>query len=111
MLKVKQITFDLNRSFPQPRSCILCNNYKDVTFLGDSVPVSAGHPRGLLLFATSPVEASASAFYWEVELVHLSDSSEDDSIQFSLGFMPNVESAKESWNPPEGSCLLHRYKI
>jgi E3 ubiquitin-protein ligase HECTD4 len=105
--EVKQITFDLNRSFPQPRFCILCNNYKDVTFVGDSGPASTGHPRGVLLFATTPIEPSASAFYWEVEMVHLSDNVEDDSIQFSLGFMPNVESAKESWNPPEGSCLLH----
>ena len=107
----KSIALDAARSFPRTRHCLFASDFTEVTYMGDGSPAASGHPRGVLLFATSALASSASSFYWEVELLHLEASAAEDrdAVQVSVGFMPNVDSSSgQSWNNPEGTCLLHR---
>ena len=93
-------------------SCCFTHNLTSVTYQGPTVVggQEALAPRGVLLFATTSIPPQASAFYWELELCLLAESS--DAVSVAMGYSPippqQQGEGQQSWQYPHDTCLMRR---
>ena len=104
--KNKLMIWDPSKSFPPLKSVLFSHNMNGITYYEDPGN-NAGYPRGLFVYANQKIPSNALNFYWELDIISLGDSPEDNGSILSVGFSPLAEKKDGPWSNPVGTMLFH----
>ena len=104
--KNKLMIWDPSKTFPPLKSVLFSHNMHGITYYEDPGN-NAGQPRGVFVYANQKIPSNALNFYWELDVISLGDSPEDNGSILSVGFSPLSEKRDGSWSNPVGTMLFH----
>ena len=104
--KNKYMIWDPSKSFPPLKSVLFSHVMHGITFYDDPGN-NAGQPRGVFIYANQKIPSNALNFYWELDVISLGDSPEDNGSILSVGFAPLAEKKDGTWSNPVGTMLFH----